>query len=146
MIGIANELTLPSGLIVGGQPDAAAIERAKAQGVTTIINLRPSSEAGQAEAQAAITAHGLRLVTIPVDGAAGLTEDNARALDGALLEAGEGSTVLHCASGNRVGALLALRAFHAGGLATSDALQVGRASGLKGLASAVVEYLNHADQ
>ena len=49
--------------------------------------------------------------------------------------------LLHCASGNRVGALLALMAYHEEGVSRRQALDVGRAAGLGALESEVDQRL-----
>lgn len=138
-IGIPNERRLGDELIVGGRPDEGALRRAADLGVGTVIDLRSPDEPGYAAERALADELGLRFVAIPVAGATGLTEDNAESLDRALSEA-EGPVLLHCASGNRVGALLALRAFHVGGTAAEEALVSGRRAGLTGLEPAVREH------
>jgi protein tyrosine phosphatase (PTP) superfamily phosphohydrolase (DUF442 family) len=75
---------------------------------------------------------GLDYVSMPIDGAAGVTPAAADALWARLDDAGDGLTFVHCASGNRVGALLALGAVRAGML-PDEALLLGRAAGLGSL-------------
>ncbi|SVC09755.1 uncharacterized protein METZ01_LOCUS262609, partial [marine metagenome] len=48
----------------------------------------------------------------------------------------------YCASGNRVGGLLALKAYWLDGVEPDDALEIGRQAGLTGLESAVQELLS----
>ena len=50
-----------------------------------------------------------------------------------LSEEGEGKVLMHCGSGNRVGAMMALRARWVQGRSAEEALAIGRSSGLKGL-------------
>jgi hypothetical protein len=49
--------------------------------------------------------------------------------------------MLHCGSGNRIGALFALMAFHLEGESADRALQVGREAGLTRLEPVVRERL-----
>jgi len=84
---------------------------------------------------------GLRYVEIPVDHAAGLTEENARRLDELLRDPAARPMIVHCASGNRVGALLALRARLVEGASVDEALELGRKAGLTRLEPVVRERL-----
>lgn len=122
---------LRPGLYVGGQPDPAQLQALATQGVTTVIDLRGADEdRGYPEAER-VRALGLRYVALPVNGAAGVSEANAQALQQALASS-EGPVLLHCASGNRVGALLALMA-HERGASEEAAIAEGRAAGLGSL-------------
>jgi protein tyrosine phosphatase (PTP) superfamily phosphohydrolase (DUF442 family) len=78
-------------------------------------------------------------VSLPVDGAAGVSYANAGQLDKLLAELPK-PILLHCSSGNRVGALLALRA-KARGMDDRAALELGVANGLLGLKSTVEQKL-----
>ena len=138
--GLPNERRLDTGLVTGGHPSPAALEAAAADGVTTVISLQTTDEAGVAEEAAQAEALGLAYVNIPVAGAEGVTEENARALDEALTGLDPAQTIVHCASGNRAGAMLALRAFHVEGLPRTEALALGRSAGLSGLADAVTAH------
>lgn len=140
-IGIPNEQRLESGLVVGGQPDADALNVARAVGITTVISLRTPSEPHAQDEHAQAEAVGLRHVSIPVAGVDGLTEENAQALDRALAESGPAHTLLHCGTGNRAGALLALRAFHVQGKTVDEALEIGERAGLTRLRDQVREHM-----
>lgn len=137
--GSAPRLVQP-GLYAGGQPDEAQLRALAAQGVTTVIDLRGADEPrGYAEADAA-HALGLRYIALPVAGVQDITPAKARALQ-AELAAAHGPVLLHCASGNRVGALLALSA-HARGASDEAALAEGRAAGLGSLEPTVRAQLH----
>jgi uncharacterized protein (TIGR01244 family) len=128
------------GLLTGGQPAPADWAALKAQGVTMVVNLRPDSEmAGRNEA-AEVAAAGMAYVGIPVADAAAVDEDNARRL-WTLLKATGAPAFVHCASGNRAGALLALGAAHSGGMTPEAALEFGRKAGLASLEPVVRERL-----
>ncbi len=135
-LGLPNERHLLSGLITGGMPDREALERARDLGVTTVISLRTPEEPGASDEQAMVEEMGMTFVSIPIAGAADLTEDEAREVDEAIGDA-ESTTVLHCASGNRAGAMVALRAFFVQGLSKEEALSLGREAGLTRLEDAV---------
>ena len=127
-------------LLTGGQPEAAAWKHLAADGVTTVINLRPADEMAGRDEAAEVTAAGLSYRQIPVAGAAGITRENADALWTAIAQA-PGKVLVHCASGNRVGALLALGAAEQGGMDSEQALQFGKAAGLSGAEPRVREAL-----
>jgi protein tyrosine phosphatase (PTP) superfamily phosphohydrolase (DUF442 family) len=79
---------------------------------------------------------------LPVSGASGISYDNANALDRILADI-DGPVLLHCASSNRVGALLALRAkMH--GADTANALALGIDAGLTSLQPVVEEALSES--
>lgn len=130
-------------LVVGGQPTDDALRAAASAGVTQVVTLRAENESGQDGEEALATELGLGFVRIPVAGPDGLTEENARALDAALAN---GSTLLHCGSGNRAGALLGLRAQLLQGASVEEAMEQARAAGMTGLESALQERLSSVDE
>lgn len=128
-------------LLTGGQPGPEDWAALRAAGVTRVVNLRTAEEMAGRDAEAEARAAGLSYVSLPVDGAAGVTEANALALWQRLEGGADGLTLVHCASGNRVGALLALGAARSGALEAGEALEFGRAAGLSGLEGRVRELL-----
>jgi uncharacterized protein (TIGR01244 family) len=129
-----------TGLYTGGQPVAAAWQAMAAQGVDTVINLRPDAELGARDEAAEVRAAGMAYRVIPVAGAADITLANAARLWAALAET-PGTTAVHCSSGNRVGALLAIGAATQGGMDNETAIAFGRAAGLGGAEARVREVL-----
>lgn len=128
------------GLHTGGQPSGEDLANLARQGVHTIIDLRGVDEARGLDESAEAERLGLRYVALTIAGKQDLTAANAAALH-ALLTQHQDGVLLHCASGNRVGALLALAAFQQQGLAPEAALQLGREAGLTSLEPFVVEQL-----
>ncbi len=118
-------------LYTAGQPSAAELQQAAAAGITTVIDLRQPDEARGFDETAAAERLGLRYVRIPVAGAAGLTDANAQALRTALAQS-QGPVLLHCASSNRAGALLAVLEAR-DGASVDQALQFGREAGMTSL-------------
>ena len=102
--------TLTETMLVAPQIDVAAIEAARREGVTLIINNRPDGEAPDqtpgGEIEAAARAAGLDYIAIPVT-QAGFSEPQvktmAKALDGAV-----GKVLAYCRSGTRSTNLWAL--------------------------------------
>ncbi|MGN6527313.1 MAG: beta-lactamase hydrolase domain-containing protein [Burkholderiaceae bacterium] len=128
------------GLLTGGQPAPADWAALEAQGVGMVVNLRPAAEmAGRNEA-AEVAGAGMAYVGIPVAGPDAVDADNARRL-WTLLKSTPGPVFVHCASGNRAGALLALGAAQSGGMAPEAALEFGRKAGLGSLEPVVRERL-----
>ena len=122
-----------------GQPDAETLAIAREAGFVAVIDLRGEKEDRGVDEVAAVEALGMRYVSLPVHGAGDVTFENAAELD-RLLGEFEGPVLVHCASGNRVGALVALRA-SAAGASDDEALAAGKAAGLTRLESAVAERL-----
>jgi len=111
-------------------------------GFRTVINLRTDQEPGFEWERDAVEKTGMRYVQIPV-GADGLTRENVERIDAALDQAlTEGPILLHCGSGNRIGAVLALREAWLGGTQPEEALSYGLASGLTRLEGKVREILD----
>lgn len=125
--------------ISSGQPDTAVLDSIKEAGFTTVIDLRGENEDRGMDEVAEVEGRGLRYFSLPVADAADVNYDNARKLDRILADV-EGPVLLHCASGNRVGAILALRAKLAGASA-DEAMALGKAAGLTRLEPVVAERL-----
>jgi len=118
------------GLYTAGQPTAAEWAAIHALGVRTVINLRPPEEQAGRDEAAEVRAAGMRYLDIPVADAAAINEDNARLLHAALAPGHGGGVLVHCASGNRAGSLLALEQADFDGLAPQAALELGRRAGV----------------
>ena len=117
-----------AGLIVAGQPAAGDWAALAAVGVRTVVDLRTPGELQGRDEPAEVAAAGLHYVRLPIAGAGAVTPANARQL-AALLDEVEGPVLVHCASGNRAGGLLAL-AKVGEGMSAEDALVYGRSAGM----------------
>ena len=81
---------------------------------------------------------GVEYHNIAIDGAKGLSMANIEALDKVLNNIDQDKNVLmHCASGNRVGAMMALRANWLQGANKDEALAIGEKYGLTSLKTTV---------
>ena len=123
---------------VTGQPDADALRRLAADGVTTIVNLRTSSEMDDREKvpydEAALASElGLEYIHLPIGGddhpyrpevVAGL----AQAIDNA-----PGKVVLHCASAGRATQVWMAYLIEHEGLSPAEATRQGQAINLSAL-------------
>lgn len=137
---ISHAIQYSDTLLIGGQPTPAQLEELAAAGYKHIINVRSAAEMAGSDEPAQVEALGMVYTHISVAGGAGLTDENVRLFDEALGRI-EGPIVVHCATGNRVGALFALRAKSLEGASTQDAMELGFATGMVGLAPIVSSML-----
>lgn len=130
---LLNERHPLPGMLTGGIPagegPAAAFQALADAGVRTYIDLRADAEIPPETAALATTA-GLDYRRLPIAGEADLDLASARALDLVLDEWGRYPIAVACSSGNRAGALLALRAFWLDRVGAESALELGLAAGL----------------
>lgn len=119
VIDIPNAKNPLPNVLTGGQPSLAHFEQAQAAGYKTIINLR-----------------------MPIAGRDGLSKENARALMSAIQKHSDHPVMVHCGSGNRIGALFAIDAKFNQNQTTEDAINTGVNSGLTSLKSAVEAYIS----
>lgn len=110
------------------QPDIETLRLAANAGITTIIDFRTAGEDRGMQEAAEVAKLGMTYMTMPVGGPDDMTMEKAAEFD-QLLAAARGPALLHCSSGNRVGAMMALRAsLH--GASPDAAIAVGRQAGL----------------
>ena len=109
--GIQNFLKINTEFCTGGQPTIAQLTDLKAQGITTIINLRTVGENGfdapaeEAEAKKL----GLKYVHIPVSNQAGPKDEQADEFLKVTDDAKNRPVFIHCGSANRVGGFFLIR-------------------------------------
>jgi len=122
---------------VSGQPSLEDLQSAKAAGVKVVANLRGVGEpTGFSDEKKTVEGLGLRYTHIPVSGVGDITMDKAEQLEALLKQTKDDKVLLHCASGNRIGALMALIAFK-NGKSVDEAMTAGTQAGLRGLAPVV---------
>ncbi len=126
---------------VSGQPSVDSIMKLRSAGITTVIDLRPDSETPDLDEKAVAEKAGLRYHSLPIAGAAGLTHENVAKFDQLLKDSAGQHVLMHCASGNRVGAMMALRARWIQGKSEEEALAIGKASGMTHLSEAVKQRM-----
>lgn len=137
---LSDPAMLPDeGYLSTGQPDEAVLRSIAEAGFVAVIDLRTADEDRGIDEKAEAEALGLSYISLPVAGSDGINYENAEELDRLLTEF-DGPVLLHCGSGNRVGALFALREkLH--GASDEDALAVGQAAGLTRSEKTVEERL-----
>lgn len=95
---VVNDTTL-----VSGELNAQAINELKAEGVVHIINFQASEELSFDEAKACQAA-GIGYTHVPIADVDALTQLNIMAFDKTLREQHGKKILMHCKTGNRVGA------------------------------------------
>ena len=113
-----------------GQPDGAGMSALAEAGVKHVIDLRTPSEDRGFDESAAVESLGMHYHALPVSGLSGLNEQNAKALHKLLEQVGDESVVVHCGSGNRVGALMAMRQAIVLGASVDEAIKTGEDWGM----------------
>ena len=115
--------------IVCGALDDEKVATLAAAGVELVLNLQPDDELNFDE-RAAVERAGMHYEQLPISGAKDLKQLNILAFDNILRQYHGKKTVLHCGSGNRAGAAVALRAGWLRGRKMDTAMERGRSHGL----------------
>ena len=115
--------------IVCGALDDKKVAALAQAGVEIVINLQPDDELGFDEAAAVLRA-GMHYEHLPINGAAELKQLKILAFDNILRQHHSKKIAMHCGSGNRVGAAIALRAGWLRGRKMDTAMERGRSHGL----------------
>lgn len=129
-----------------GQPNSEEFKILAKKGVKHVINLRPPQETPDANEAAQVTSAGMAYYNIPISSADDLTIENVRIIDDILSKAGEENVLIHCASSNRVGAIMALRAAWLQNVPHAQAIKKGKEWGLTRLQSSVEKQLSKAPE
>jgi uncharacterized protein (TIGR01244 family) len=144
--GIQNFLKINTEFCSGGQPTLAQLAELKAQGITTVINLRAVGENGfDAPAEEAeVKKLGMKYVHIPVSNQAGPKDEQADEFLKVTDDAKNRPVFIHCGSANRVGAFFMIRRVLRDGLtfdaAKTEATKIGlRSAALEEFAKQYVE-------
>jgi uncharacterized protein (TIGR01244 family) len=139
---VADAVTPAEGIVAAGRLKPDDIERLQHAGIRYVIDLTPDAETPDFDEAEAIRSAGLGYSNLPLRGAIDLTRENAIAFDRMMRDA-KRPVLVHCASGNRVGAMAALRAAWIEGKSEEEAVAIGKAWGLKGLESQVRERIRN---
>jgi uncharacterized protein (TIGR01244 family) len=128
------------GVTSAGQPSEAALEVFADVGYVAVLDLRGEKEDRGYDQAAVVDELGMHYVTLPIEGPDAVNFTNAKKFDD-LLAQFDGPVLVHCAAGNRAGAMLALRAYlH--GASEAAALDYGKTGGLTKLEDTVRERLS----
>lgn len=126
------------GLATGGRPSAEELERLKAQGFKTVVDLRTEAE-GIAAEKKTVEAQGLRYVSVPISPASFGVAD-VEAVAKVLKDKDAAPVLLHCSTANRVGAVWLVMQVQEG-QSLEDAEASGREIGLT--SEVMVEAARH---
>ena len=137
---INHERSLPNGTLIGGEPSPEQLTSLVESGFTSMISLRAHGESQHSVADYA--KQGVTLIHLPISGPHDFTEAFLKEFDDALTTS-EQPIVIFCATGNRVGAALALHAFRFSGMTKEGALTFGKQAGLTRLEGFVQHWLSH---
>lgn len=117
-------------VVTGGQIDSAGLTALRREGVKTVLDLRAADEDRGFDEPAVARAERLDYVALPVT--AGTLDDRTFDRFRKLMsDDSRGSILVHCASGNRVGAVMIPYLVLDRGLSVDSALAVTRRGGLK---------------
>lgn len=136
-LGLPYAFTPLDGIVTAGQPQAEHIGQLADAGFKSVIDLRASSEPRGFDEAATVGAAGMHYESIPViAGTLGDAEfDRLRAV---LRDRAHRPALVHCASANRVGALLIPYLVLDEGRTTEAALQLAQQVGLRSQELAVL--------
>ncbi|MGO2505420.1 beta-lactamase hydrolase domain-containing protein [Psychrobacter alimentarius] len=126
--------------VVCGALDEEKVAALAKAGIDVVINLQPDEELSFNEA-AAVERAGMGYEHLPISGVADLKQLKILAFDNILRQHHGKKIALHCGSGNRVGAAIALRAGWLRGRKMDTAMERGRSHGLTKLEDEVFKRL-----
>ncbi len=132
-------------VICGGQPSSDQLAAFAKERGHTVVNLRTDDEMatlrGWDEGRV-VRSLGMRYVRIPVRDETDLTHEACVQLGKAMAPVGGEPIMVHCASGQRVAALMALKSVWIDQQPIEVALQIGRDAGLDRMEPQVQKMLN----
>ncbi len=127
---VTNYRRIEDGLATANAVTPAALPQLRAAGFKTIIDLRMPSERGLTEEAAAAERVGVRYVNVPVTPAT-LNAQKVYAVAEVLDQSANRPVLMHCSSGNRVGAIMELYREKIHGMAHETARAEARLIGLQ---------------
>ena len=143
--GLLNRQEPRENLTASGQPTLEQLRMLKAEGYTTIINLRRDGEFDAFDERAEVARLGMNYVSIPLANIGSIAPADARALHEALAET-TGPVLLHCASGRRVSGLLGIEAYLLHGFSEQQAVELAVAAHMPRSAGPVTDWIRSNSQ
>ena len=143
--GLLNRQEPRENLTASGQPTLEQLQALKAEGYTTIINLRRDEEFDGFDEPAEVAELGMTYVSIPLANIGSITAADAAALHAALEEA-TGPVLLHCASGGRVSGLLGIEAYLLHDFSEQQAVELAVAANKPRSAGPVTDWIRNNPQ
>jgi len=133
-ISLKNVSTYQDNYITGGQPSISDLELFAKRGVKHVINLRSKGEFSLFNEKEIVESLGMTYINLEIQGIEDLNQNKIKAFSKLLSNK---ETLVHCASGNRVGALFALDAYFVKNKTADEAMYIGKITGLTRLESKV---------
>jgi len=134
-------LKLPrEGIYSSGQPTPEQFRQLRDEGLQAVLNLRPGGEHDLDE-RTVVEKLGMRYFEIPVSGPTEVTRENAQRFHEIMEDPENQPILIHCGTGNRVGALYALKSHHFDQVEAEAAVERGKLAGLAKLEPVVRECL-----
>lgn len=131
-------------LMVGGCPSDRDLARLKQAGFKTVLDLRESKEWNGDDFAGRVKQAGLSFLQLPVSGLDSVDDSQTRQFWAYWNDARLKPMLVHCASGNRVGAMLALAAHRHGQVDAEQAIESGLAAGMKAAEPLIRKKLNES--
>jgi uncharacterized protein (TIGR01244 family) len=132
-LSLKNAKSFSSMIITGGQPVVADLTLLAQKGMKKVINLRPIDEFSAFDEKNTVESLAMEYIHIPVKGAQGINKANLALFSKALAVNEDQKTFVHCASGNRAGALFALHAYFNQKQSLESAIEIGHKAGMTSL-------------
>ncbi len=124
-----------------GQPSPEQFQQLQQAGIQHIINFRPQQEQGDFDEAKLVNNLGMQYHNLPIASGKDFTPEAIEQFDRLLNSIGDEKVLLHCASSNRVGAMMALRANWLQGASSEQALTVGKSYGLTRLEAVITPLM-----
>lgn len=140
--GLFNRQEPRENLTVSGQPTLEQLQQLKAEGYTTVINLRREGEFDGYDEPAEVARMGMNYVSIPLANIGSITPADAQALHDALAET-TGPVLVHCGSGRRVSGLLGIEAYLLHGSSEQQAVELAVAAHMPRSAAPVTDWIRN---
>ncbi len=142
LINLPNRQVPFDGVMTGGQPTLDQLKQAAGTGFKMVINLRTNNERPDPDQEKIwVEGSGMKYIHIPVAVTEGFTPQNAKVFADALSKPENYPLIVHCKSGERVGAMFALKVFLIDEKDIGKAMLIGERAGLIRLAPTVKQIL-----
>jgi protein tyrosine phosphatase (PTP) superfamily phosphohydrolase (DUF442 family) len=127
--GAVPNVTHLGNLWFGGQPDPAALEAARQNGIGVVVNLREPGEMRWDEARA-VEALGMQYFSAPISLRRTLSAAELERISEIVEANAEQQILIHCGNSNRAGSWLATHLVKRKGMGIDEAIAEGRRAGL----------------
>lgn len=127
--GAVPNVTRLGNLWFGGQPDSAALEAARRNGIGVVVNLREPGEMGWDEARA-VEALGMQYFSAPFSFQRSLSATELDRISEIVEGHAKQQILIHCGTSNRAGSWLATYLVKRKGMGIEEAIAKARSAGL----------------